>query len=180
MDRIGCGNFLLETTRLGFRQMTWEDRPAVAGMLQDREVMYAWEHAFSDGEVDDWIEKRMAEYEAYGNFGYWAVILKKEDAVIGQCGLTRQKVEGKAVLEVGYMFSQKYWHHGYAAEAAQAVRDDAFQRLRAEAVYSIIRENNAPSIRVAERNGMKPVGKIIKIYRGIEMPHIVYRVRFAE
>lgn len=138
--------------------------------------MYAWEHAFSNAEVDEWITSRRAEYEAYGNFGYWAVILKEQHLVIGQCGLTRQMLGSKAVLEVGYLFHRAFWHQGYASEAAQAVKEDAFHRLHADAVYSIIRANNGPSIRVARKNGMEPVGNIIKMYRGIQMPHVVYRV----
>lgn len=112
----------------------------------------------------------------YGNFGYWAVILKEQHLVIGQCGLTRQMLGSKVVLEVGYLFHRTFWYHGYASEAAQAVKEDAFHRLHAGAVYSIIRENNGPSIRVARKNGMEPMGNIIKMYGGIQMPHVVYSV----
>ena len=38
----------LETKRLLLREMTWEDRPAICAILQDKETMYAYEHAFSD------------------------------------------------------------------------------------------------------------------------------------
>ena len=65
----------------------------------------------------------------------------------------------------------------YAAEAAQACREYAFCTLGFDEVYSIIRDNNLPSQKVAERNGMKPCGRIIKHYYGIDMPHIVYSVR---
>ena len=43
-------------------------------------------------------------------------------------------------------------------------------------MYSIIRENNLPSRRVAERNGMRVVDTIVKHYYGFVMPHLVYRV----
>ena len=41
----------------------------------------------------------------------------------------------------------------------------------------MIRENNLPSIAVAVRNGMVPVGKQTKYYYGMVMPHIVYEVK---
>ena len=42
---------ILETERLYLRKMTQEDYPALCEMLQDKEVMYAYEHAFSDKEA---------------------------------------------------------------------------------------------------------------------------------
>ena len=66
---------------------------------------------------------------------------------------------GGRVLEVGYLFDKAAWHHGYAAEAARACRDYAFDTLGAQAVYSIIRDTNIASQRVAERSGMTRVLK---------------------
>ena len=95
--------------------------------------------------------------------------LKETGEVIGQCGLTMQEVGDSEVLEVGYLFRMEFWHHGYALEAAAACRDYAFEKLGAEAVYSIIRENNGPSRAVAERNGMTVCGSIVKHYYGLDM-----------
>ena len=99
---------------------------------------------------------------------------------IGQCGLTWQEAEGRTVLEVGYLFSQAYWHRGYATEAARACRDFAFDTLGAKTVYSIIRDTNAASRAVALRNGMHRVGGFVKHYRGVEMPHDVFAVSAPE
>ncbi len=173
-------DFVVETMRLGMRPLTWNDRPALARILRDPDVMYAWEHGFSEAEVDDWLAKRMAEYERYGNFGYWALILKETGALIGQCGITMQDVQGKPVPEIGYLLGKNHWHKGYATEGARAAKAYAFQTLGFPAVYSIIRDNNKPSIRVAKRNGMKPVGEVVKHYRGIDMRHIVYAIRNEE
>ena len=119
--------------------------------------MHAYEHAFEDWEAADWLDRQLMRYETYG-FGLWAVVLKETGEVIGQCGLTMQEVGDSEVLEVGYLFRMEFWHHGYALEAAAACRDYAFEKLGAEAVYSIIRENNGPSRAVAERNGMTVCG----------------------
>ena len=62
----------LETKRLFLREMTWEDRPAICAILQDKETMYAYEHAFSDEEADQWMKNQMDRYRKFG-FGLWAV-----------------------------------------------------------------------------------------------------------
>ena len=45
------------------------------------------------------------------------------------------------------------------------------------ALCDIIRDNNLPSRRVAERNGMAVRGSLVKHYHGLDMPHLVYSVR---
>ena len=44
-------NQILETERLVLREMEETDYEALCRMLQDPEVMYAYEHAFSDEEA---------------------------------------------------------------------------------------------------------------------------------
>lgn len=170
---------ILETERLYLRRMTREDYPDLCRMLQNEEVMYAYEHAFSHREAREWLERQLARYEQYG-FGLWAVVRRETEELIGQCGLTMQPTEEGEVLEVGYLFCKEFWHRGYAAEAARACRDYAFDQLGAREVFSIIRENNLPSRRVAERNGMQVRGRLIKHYYGMDMPHLVYSVRRSE
>ncbi len=50
--------------------------------------MYAYEGAFSNEEVQEWLDRQISCYEKW-NFGLWAVILKDTDEMIGQCGLTQ-------------------------------------------------------------------------------------------
>ncbi len=105
------------------------------------------------------------------------MILKETDEMIGQCGLTLQSWKERRILEIGYLFQKRFWHKGYAAEAARACKEYAFTRLGADEVFSMIRETNAASRRVAEKNGMTVVDTWIKHYRGAEMPHLLYSVK---
>ncbi len=169
-------SIVLQTPRLYLRRMTQSDFGALCQILQDKDVMYAYEHAFSGAEVQEWLDRQMGRYERYG-FGLWAVILKDSGEFIGQCGLTMQEWEGREVLEVGYLFRKAYWKKGYAAEAAIACKNYAFENHLADEVYSIIRDNNVASQNVAKRNGMTVCGKFIKHYYGMEMPHLVFSVK---
>lgn len=170
---------VLETERLYLREMTENDLADLALILQDPEVMYAYEHAFSDAEVRAWLEKQLANYRNLG-FGLWAVVLKENDVMVGQCGLTMQPVLEREVLEIGYLFKRAYWHQGYASEAAQACKEYAFSVLGAPEVYSIIRDTNLASQRVAERNGMHVADTFVKHYYNVDMPHYLYMVENIE
>ena len=164
---------VLETERLYFREMNQSDFNSLCKTLQDEDTMYAYEGAFSDKEVQEWLDRQISRYQKW-NFGLWAVILKETDEMIGQCGLTMQPWKETEVLEVGYLFNRLYWHKGYATEAAIACKNYAFKILKADEVCSIIRDTNIASQNVAVRNGMTMTDLWTKHYRGIDMPHYRY------
>ena len=166
---------ILETERLYLREMEQSDFDSLCRILQDDKVMYAYEGAFSDDEVHEWLDRQIARYNKW-NFGLWAVILKENDEMIGQCGLTMQPWKDKEVLEIGYLFQYRYWYKGYATEAAEACKKYAFETLNADEVCSIIRDTNTPSQKVAIRNGMVKKDRFVKHYKGVDMPHFRYVV----
>jgi len=166
----------LETDRLILREIRQSDYSALCAILQDPEVMYAYEGAFDDRETRDWFDKTLARYKNYG-FGHWAVTLRENGAMIGQCGLLLKAIDGELLLEVGYLFNKDYWHKGYAIEAAAACKRYAFDVLGAGEVVSIIRDTNLDSMYVAIRNGMTVKKRIVKHYRGVDMPHLVFSAK---
>lgn len=164
---------ILETERLYLREMNQSDFASLCRILKDDETMYAYEGAFSDDEVREWLDRQIARYQKWG-FGLWAVILKDTNEMIGQCGLTMQNWKDVEVLEIGYLFERAHWHKGYASEAAKACKKYAFETLNASEVCSIIRDTNIASQNVAIRNGMTVKDKWIKHYKGVDMPHYRY------
>lgn len=162
-----------ETPRLYLRELRQSDFAALCGMLRDPAVMYAYEGPFSDGEVQEWLDRQIDRYRRWG-FGLWAAVRREDDCLVGQCGLTMQPWKDAEVLEIGYLLLRRHWHRGYATEAAAACKKYAFEVLGAEEVCSIIRDTNLPSQRVALRNGMAPRDWWVKHYRGVEMPHCRY------
>ena len=168
---------ILETERLILREMNNNDFEALCKILLDEETMYAYQGAFTIEEAHNWLNSQLERYKNYG-YGLWAVVLKENNEMIGQCGLSIQTWKNSKVLEVGYLFQRNYWHHGYATEAAIASKEYAFNVLNANEVSSIIRTTNTQSINVALRNGMKKVDDWVKHYRGVDMSHyryVVYR-----
>ena len=167
---------ILETERLYLREFLDTDYTDLCEILQDKAVMYAYEHPYSDEEVEDWYNRLIiGHYNKYG-YGLWAVIHKTTNDILGQCGLTIQTLNGKEYLEIGYLFKKKYWHNGYATEAALGCKKYAFEIVKAEKVYSVIRDNNIPSQNVAKRIGMEKTDEIIKHYRNKDMLHYIFEV----
>lgn len=164
---------ILETKRLYLREMTLEDMPILRKILQDEDVMYAYAHAFDEEETKAWLNRQRSRYEQDG-FGLWAVILKENNEMIGQCGLTKQALNKEEIMEIGYLFQKKYWHQGYAREAAYSCMKYAFKQYPISAIYSIIRDTNKASKQVAIHNGMQITETFVKHYYGIDMPHEVY------
>ncbi len=82
---------ILETERLYLREMEQTDYTALCRILQDKQVMYAYEHAFDNDEVQEWLDNQIRRYDHDG-FGLWAAVLRETDEMIGQCGLTIRTV----------------------------------------------------------------------------------------
>ena len=164
---------ILETNRLLLRTLNESDYSDLCLILQDPEVMYAYEHAFSDEEVCLWLRRQQERYARDG-FGLWGMVLKSEGTMIGQCGLTMQPCDGRTMVEVGYLLRKDYWHKGYATEAARACLQYAFRLPGVDEVCAIIRDSNRASQAVARRVGMTWRGTFVKHYCGTDMPHYVY------
>ncbi|WP_414518705.1 GNAT family N-acetyltransferase [Nostoc sp. PCC 9305] len=125
--------------------------------------------------VEKWIDRHRRNYAQHG-LGLWAMVLKTTGEVIGDCGLIWQEVEGYQELEIGYHVRRDQQMQGYATEAASACQDYAFNVLGSTRVISLIRPENIPSRRVAEKNGLKVVQETL--WR--EIPHYIYAVQRSE
>jgi ribosomal-protein-alanine N-acetyltransferase len=144
----------LETERLILRPFTLGDLDAFAAICGDPEVMRYYPAPWTRERAEEFIRRQMANQEAHGH-SLWAVIHKADGRLIGFCGLAYQLVERAQEVEVGYMLDKAYWGRGLAPEAARASLEYAFQRLGLVRLISLIRPENAPSIRVAEKNGLR-------------------------
>jgi RimJ/RimL family protein N-acetyltransferase len=165
-------NFVLETERLRLRYLTLDDVDAVFAVIGDPETMKHYPQKFRREDALGWVSKAQERYRTDG-YSLFAVVLKSEGVVIGDCGLMRQDVEGESLVEVGYHFRRDYWGHGYATEAARSCMDYAFQRLNVEKIISLIVPENLPSQRVAERNGMAVERQVMFL----ELPHLMYAIK---
>jgi len=96
---------------------------------------------------------------AKSGFGYWTVRLAETGETIGFGGV-RPATPGEDGLNLYYRFATTAWGHGYAQETGRAALDLARRKAPGEPVLALIRPDNTPSIRVAERLGLTLDGSI--------------------
>lgn len=139
------------TARLRFREMEEADLDAMAELLGDPEVMRHYPAPKMRDEALDWIRWSRRNYAEHG-YGLW-VIETHDGEFVGDCGLTRQPLDGGQVLEVGYHVVRRHWSRGYATEAARACVELGLREV-GEPVHAIVVPTNAASMRVAEKAGL--------------------------
>lgn len=135
---------ILETEYLCLKEMRQDDFDDLKMMLQDPDVMYAYEHNFSDADVQSWLDRNIKRYKDFG-FGLWGIYLKETDGFIGNAGLSMQDTDVEQVIEIGYLLKKEFWHKGYASEITKGIKEYAFNELGLSKVYSIIKHDNIAS-----------------------------------
>jgi RimJ/RimL family protein N-acetyltransferase len=163
---------ILETPRLILREFCPEDVDALARVLSDPETMRFYPVPFDRTGVEEWITRNCRRYTKDGH-GLWAMVLKTSSELIGECGLVVQEVDGANEIEIGYHVRRDQWGQGLATEAARACRDFGFAQFPVERLISLMRPENLPSRRVAEKNGMVIWKEVIRV----GLPHLVYSIR---
>ncbi len=168
-------NTFLKTERLTLRYITQNDFEELKIILQDKDVMYAWEYDFTDKDVQEWIDKNLEFYKKC-NLGYFIMSENKTGNIIGQSALIPDVIENNQYYEIGYILKKEYWHKGYATEAAKALVDYAFNTLHLNEVIFEIRPGNISSRKVAENLNAEICGKFIKNVRNKKMTHLIYKL----
>jgi len=143
---------IIETKRLRLRMFRADDLNDLAAMLADPNVMrYVEDGQPKDRDVaEKALHSIIAHWERHG-FGRWAVEEKANRRFIGFGGL--RSLHGTP--EVVYHFAKAYWGQGYATEMARASLRFGFDQHRFGRIVAITKPDNAASIHVMEKLGMK-------------------------
>jgi ribosomal-protein-alanine N-acetyltransferase len=147
-------SIVCETPRLVLRRFDEGDVEALFAFRSDPEVM---RFSIRGPETREDIQARYLPgcFKRYARdgLGQWALVRKSDRALIGECGICVQEIDGLREYEIGYRLRRDCWGQGLATEAARACRDLGFRAGLARLISIIAAENKA-SIRVAEKTGM--------------------------
>jgi len=145
---------VLSTERLELRELVLEDDGFILRLLNEqgflrfigdkgvRTLADAREY-LSKGPIDS--------YRRYG-FGLYLTSLRG-GGPIGICGLVKR--DSLPDVDVGFAFLEQYWSKGYAAESAAAVLAWAREHLRLSRIIAITAPDNAGSIAVLQKIGLR-------------------------
>lgn len=148
-----------ETERLLFRKVEPSDFDAWMEFCHEKDALkYIFSQAdqllSSEEKCHKWFDRIKNRYE--NQLGGMNVLIEKSTGkLVGQIGLLIQTIDGDEELEIGYSLLAAHRGKGFAIEAAQKCKQVAIERQAADSLISVIVPENAASIAVAEKNGMK-------------------------
>jgi RimJ/RimL family protein N-acetyltransferase len=146
---------VIETERLNLRRLDVGDAAFVLELLNGESFL----HNIGDKGVrtlEDavkYILQGPVESYARHGFGLWLVELKESGTPAGICGLVKRDALPDA--DIGYAFLPRFWSRGYACESAAAVMSYASNTVGLRRVLAITNPDNAGSIKVLEKIGLK-------------------------
>jgi len=149
-------NLFLTTKRFVLREFIKEDWQAVHEYASDSEVVrYVEWGPNTEKETRDFIERTMRSYTEKPRHDYqFAVILRKEDRLIGSCDIHLSDPQHQEA-SIGYCFNRNYWENVYATEAARRLITFGFDELKLHRIFATCDPKNKGSVGVLEKTGMR-------------------------
>ena len=112
----------IETERLRIRSLEVADAFPLAAIWSDPEVTRHMGGPRDFAAIREGLEED-AQAGDQAVMDLWTVVEKASGQVIGHCGFLEKDVDGRAEIELIYVFASDAWGKGYATEAALALRE---------------------------------------------------------
>ena len=151
----------ITTERLILREFVEEDWREVLAFQSDPRYLeyYAWTGRTNE-EVQEFVQRQIDNQSQDPRIKFQlAVDLISEGRLIGSCGIRKEPQEAHQA-ETGYELSPDYWGQGYATEAARAMVEFGFTKLKVHRIWAHCVADNARSRRVLEKLGMRLEGRL--------------------
>ena len=146
---------VLTTRRLTLRRLSPADAGFIVALLNDPAFLrFIGDKAVRN--ADDArryiLDGPMASYERNG-FGLWLVEQKNSGLSVGMCGLLKR--ESLPDVDIGFAILPTFRSQGYALESASAVLEYGRTEFGLKRIVAITDPDNAGSIRVLQKIGMR-------------------------
>lgn len=146
----------LETPRLVLREFSESDIPELLPLIGAREVAATTlriPHPYEEKHAREFFATVPKENELR-----LAIRLRSTGRLCGGIGLHPETQNGWA--ELGYWIGVPFWGNGYATEAAGAVIEYGFHKLKLEHIFASHFKGNNQSGRVLRKIGMRHEGSV--------------------
>lgn len=169
------------TARLVLRRWRESDLEPFAALNADPVTMRYFPATLDRAASDALAETIEARFEQQG-FGLWALEVAATGEFTGFTGLNPMPADpgipGAGGMEVGWRLARRFWHQGYATEAALAAVGVAFDGAGLPEIWSMTAVLNEPSQAVMRRIGLVRAGHFDhpRLPPGHALrPHVVFR-----
>jgi RimJ/RimL family protein N-acetyltransferase len=172
---VDTGPQPIETERLLLRRSRPEDAATISAYRSDPNVnrQQGWDRTDLEGVLADIVEMSGRSPGEPGGWVQFTVEERGGGRIVGDVGLSVADGE-PGVIKVGYTIDPAFQGLGYATEAIRALVEYAFETLGAELVRAHASAENAASIRVAEKVGMR----LVERFEHREGDEVWYGVRY--
>jgi len=158
---VGDPYLILETERLVLGRQQAADVSFLTDIWADPEVT----RYLGGPRERGWLQSEFGQTAA-NPFAHphdlWPVFEKETGRGVGHCGLLEKEVDGKAEIELNYIFAASAWGRGYATEMGRALAQLAFETEGLERLVALIEPANESSERVAIKIGMRFVKDVAR------------------
>ena len=153
---------IIQTARLSLRELDLGDAEFILELLNEPSFIrnIGDKGVRTPADARNYILQGPMDSYARHGFGLYAACLSggalngtPAGTPIGICGLVKR--EGLNDPDVGFAFLSRYWSKGYAVESAAAVLAHARRALNLLRIVAITSPDNAQSIAVLEKIGLK-------------------------
>lgn len=151
---------LLQTDRLILRNYSMDDVPAVHEYFSNEEVSRYED--FRPMTVEE-VAEGLSEWKDMDN--RMAVVLKETGELIGSAGYWVDYEGGETEYSIDFDFNPRFWHRGYALEAAGEVVRHLKEDLHVTEIRADCDERNTASSRLLERLGFKLLETVDDAYK---------------
>jgi ribosomal-protein-alanine N-acetyltransferase len=151
-----------ETERLILRNYTMDDAPAVHEYLSNEEVSRYED--FWPLTIEE-VTEGLSEWKDMDN--RMAVVLKETGELIGSVGYwdDEEDEDGETEYSIDFDFNPRFWHKGYAFEAAKEVVRHLTEDLHVKEIYGDCDERNIASAKLMERLGFRLMDIVDDAYK---------------
>jgi RimJ/RimL family protein N-acetyltransferase len=145
---------VIETQRLALRELNLDDAAFILELLNEAAFLrfIGDKGVRTLGDAREYILKGPMDSYARNGFGLYATCLK-DGSPLGICGLVKR--DGLDEPDVGFAFLSRHWFKGYAVESASAVMCYGKRQLKLPRIVAITSPDNAGSIAVLEKIGLR-------------------------
>ena len=151
---------IIVTRNFFLRRCSHDDVEDYLLFWNDAEVMkYIGDGTWGGGrnKVMHFLNKNIEEYAKDDGLGYFCLVDKSTNQVVGEAGLSKLAETGE--IEVGYILRKDYWGKGFGTELLTSLIQYGFKNLGLKEIVAVCHPENIGSQKLMKKCNMKFIGK---------------------